>query len=143
MRKASANAPIGASTRAARETSARAVSSSRMRPVQACDAHHGEPDLVARPGQGGASFAQLAPMDTGDAVGDLEDLVEVLADDEHGRALVGEIDEGLPDERRRAGVDAPARLVDDEQRGLADDLPADHEFLEVAAGELARVGVAL
>ena len=44
---------------------------------------------------------------------------------------------------RRAGIDAPGRLVDDEQPRLADDLAADDEFLQVAAGELARRRIAL
>ena len=41
------------------------------------------------------------------------------------------------------GVDAPCGLVDDEDAGLAIQLAADHEFLQVAAGEAHRLGIAL
>ena len=44
--------------------------------------------------------------------------------------------------RGGAGIHAPGRLVDDDQLRLADDLAADHEFLQVAAGELARLRIA-
>src|SRR5687767_2134716 len=101
-KKAARNAVIGASTRATCDTSARGESSSRMSaPAQA---HHGEADLVPGPLHGRPRRAELAGVDHGDAVADLEQLVEVLADDEDGRALLGEIDESLADQPRRAGV---------------------------------------
>ena len=81
------------------------------------DAHHLEPDLVARPFDAvGRAGLELAGVDDRDAVGDLEKLVEILADDEDRAALAGEIDQRLPDESRGAGIDAPGRLVDDEER---------------------------
>ena len=81
----------------------------------------------------------------GDAVGDLEDLVEILADDQHRRAGAGEIDQRLADRRRGAGIDAPGRLVDDQHGGLAIEFAADDEFLQIAAGQRARfrIGLAL
>ena len=54
-------------------------------------------------------------VDDGHPVGDLEQLVEVLADHHDGAALAGEVDESLADEARRARIDAPGRLVDDEE----------------------------
>ena len=55
----------------------------------------------------------------------------------------GEIDQRLPDGRRRAGIDAPGRLADDQHAGLAQDFAADDEFLQVAAGQADRLGIAL
>src|SRR3954453_22573843 len=135
MRKATRKAATGATTRAMRDTSARGASSSRMRAL-AGDAHHLEPNLVARPRCSRPRRAELAAADHRDAVGDLEQLVEVLADDEDARALDGEIDQRLADEPSRAGIDPPGRLIDDEDGGAADDLAADDEFLQVAAREL-------
>ena len=37
-----------------------------------------------------------------------------------------------------SAVDAPGRLVDDQHAGLAQDLAADDEFLEIAAGQRSR-----
>src|SRR3954463_4152465 len=120
MRKATRKAATGATTRAMRDTSARGASSSRMRAL-AGDAHHLEPDLVARPRCRRPRRAELAGADDRDAVGDLEELVEILADDEDPGALDGKIDQRLPDEPRRAGVDPPGRLIDDEDGRAADD----------------------
>src|SRR5215207_1595421 len=72
----------------------------------------------------------LAPGDHGDAVGDLENLVEVLADDENSGALAREIDESLPDQSGGTGIHAPSGLVDDKHGGPAVQLPADHKFLQ-------------
>ena len=71
-------------------------------------------------------------------VGDLEELVEILADDQHGASLPGEVDERLADQARRAGIDSPGRLVHDQELRRLDDLAPDDELLQVAAGELAR-----
>ena len=84
---------------------------------------------------------QLPSRDDGDAVGDLEDLVEVLADHQDRRAGARQVDQRLADRGRGAGIDAPGRLADDEDAGLAVDLAADDEFLQVAAGERARLRV--
>src|SRR5215204_5979235 len=104
IRKATRKAATGASTRAMRDTSARA-SSSRMRAL-AGDAHHLEPDLVARPRGRRPRRPELAAADHRDAVGDLEQLVEILADDEDAGALDRKIDQRLADEPRGAGIDA-------------------------------------
>src|SRR3954447_24089720 len=116
IRKATRKAATGATTRAMRDTSARGESSSRMRAL-AGDAHHLEPDLVAGPGCRRLRRAELAAADHRDAVGNLKQLVEVLADDEDARARDGKIDQRLADEPRRAGIDPPGRLIDDEDGG--------------------------
>src|SRR3954463_16228989 len=141
MRKATRKAATGASTRAMRDTSARGASSSRMRAL-AGDAHHLEPDLVARPRRRRPRRPERAAADHRDAVGDLEQFVEVLADDENSGALDRKIDQRLPDEPRRAGIDPPGRLVDNEDGRASDDLAADDEFLQVAARELAGLRIA-
>ena len=53
----------------------------------------------------------------------------------------GEVDQRLADGGGGAGIDAPGRLADDEDAGLAVDLAADDELLQVAAGERAGLGV--
>src|SRR3954464_8500027 len=81
MRKATRKAATGATTRAMRDTSARGASSSRMRGLGGA-ALHLEPDLVARPRCRRPRRPERAAADHRDAVGDLEQLVEILADDE-------------------------------------------------------------
>ena len=54
--------------------------------------------------------------------------------------LAGEIDQRLVDRRRGAGIDAPGRLRDHQHAGLAQDLAADDELLQVAAGEARASG---
>ena len=66
-----------------------------------------------------------------------EQLVEVLRDDHDRRAARGEIDDRLMDGGRRAGVDPPGRLADDERLGILQDLAAHDELLQVAARERA------
>src|SRR5262249_26607404 len=67
-----------------------------------------------------------------DPVGDLEDLVEILADHQNSRSRFGEIDQGLPDGGRGTGVDAPGRLTNNQHARLAVEFPADDEFLQIA-----------
>ena len=45
------------------------------------------------------------------------------------------------DGRRRAGIHAPGRLRDDEQARMLQDLPADDELLQIAAGKAACLAV--
>jgi hypothetical protein len=66
-------------------------------------------------------------------VGDLEQLVELLADDEQRTAGVAQREQRLADLRRRADVDAPGRLRDDQALRLRVDLAPDDELLQVAA----------
>ena len=67
----------------------------------------------------------------------VEQLVEVLRDDHDRRAARREIDDRLMDGGRRARVDPPGRLADDERLGPLQDLAAHDEFLQVAARERA------
>ena len=67
----------------------------------------------------------------------VEQLVEVLRDDHDRRAARGEIDDRLMDGGRRAGVDPPGRLADDQRLGALQDLAAHDEFLQVSARERA------
>ena len=55
----------------------------------------------------------------------------------------GKIDQRLANGRRGTGVHAPGRLVDNEHAGLAQDFAADHEFLQIAAGEAHGFRIAL
>ena len=52
-----------------------------------------------------------------DAIGNLGQFVEILADDQHRGAAAGEIDQRLANDRRRTGIDAPGRLTDDRTPG--------------------------
>src|SRR6186997_263810 len=81
-----------------------------------------------------------AARDDDEPVADLEQLLELLADDEDGGAAVAQGEQLAADLRRRADVDAPRRLRDDEEPGLGVDLAADDELLQVAAREALRGG---
>src|SRR5262245_49858573 len=96
---------------------------------------HQEAYLLGGHFGGWIGFRQLAAGDDGDAVSDLEDLIEVLTDHQYRRAGSGKIDKRLANRRRSTGIDSPGRLVDDKHRGLAVELAANYEFLEIAARE--------
>ena len=66
-------------------------------------------------------------------VADLEQLVELLADDQQRAARVAQLEQLAADQRRRADVDAPGRLADDQQLRVGVDLAPDDELLQVAA----------
>src|SRR5690349_13623665 len=127
----------------ARECSGRRSSNSMAHLFELVRPRHEESDFLERHLGGRMGLGQLAPRDDRDAVGYLENLVEILADDEDGRALRGEIDERLADDCGGACVYAPCRLIDDQYRGLPVELAAKHELLEVAAGERSRLRVGL
>src|SRR5580704_3709052 len=86
---------------------------------------------------------QAAVEHDGDTVRDFVQFVEILADDQHRGAAGGKIDQGLTDDRCRAGVNAPGRLADDENTWLAQNLAADDELLQVAAGKADGFRIAL
>ena len=67
------------------------------------------------------------------AVADLEQLVELLADHQHRAAGVAQRQQLAADLRRGADVHAPGRLRDDQQLRVGVDLAADDELLQVAA----------
>ena len=80
-----------------------------------------------------------------DPVGDLEQLVEILADHQHRGAAAGEIDQRLPDGGGGQASTPQVGWLTTSTPGSAQDLAADHELLQVAAGQRAggRVGPGL
>src|SRR2546421_9931280 len=68
-------------------------------------AAHEQAQRFPRRFRGAQRLRKLAAKHDRDAVGDLFDFVEVLADDQHRGAAAGEIDQRLADGRRRAGID--------------------------------------
>ena len=84
-------------------------------------------------------------MNDRDAVGDLEQFVEVLTDDDSRRTARRQIDDRLTDRGGSGCIDAPRRLVDDQHLRLANDLAAHDELLQIAARQRAssRVGTGL
>src|SRR5436190_12378522 len=101
-------------------------------------AGHQQADLLQREFARRMGIRQLAARDDGNAVGDLENLVEILADHQYGGALPRQIDDRLAHRRQGAGIDAPGRLVDDENAGLAVEFAPDHKFLQIAARQRPR-----
>jgi hypothetical protein len=110
--------------------------------LQTASTHQQAEFLTAGRG-GGQRIRQVTVEHYRDTVGDFSEFVEVLACNQHRRALGCEIQKRLPDHRSRAGVDAPSRLAHYQEYGVAKDLAADNEFLQIAAGQARRFGVAL
>ena len=81
---------------------------------------------------------QHADIDHGEPVGEHQQLVQILRDHQDGGAVGGQRDQGLMDRSSRTGVDAPGRLRDDEHAWVLQDLAADDELLQIAAGQAAR-----
>ncbi len=81
-------------------------------------AEHFEPHRFLCPFRNGLQRAQLSLMDDRHAIGDFEEFVQILADDDNRAAGRREVDQRLADQPRRARIDAPGRLVDDEKAGL-------------------------
>src|SRR5262245_11342826 len=74
---------------------------------------HQQADLLAVEFGRRVDLGEPAVMDDSDMGRDLEDLVEILADDQHRGSSLGEIDQRLADAAGGTGIDAPSRLVDD------------------------------
>src|SRR2546426_3941549 len=74
----------------------------------------------------------------GDAVGEREDLVQVLADQQHAHAVGGRVAQVRMHRFDRADVEPARRRGRDEQARLARELPREHDLLQGAAGEEAR-----
>src|SRR5215467_10543721 len=99
------------------ERSARRSSVSRMTSLRSRErvvvwprAAHQQADIFAVGVRCFHRRRQTSMEQHGNAVCDLDQFIEVLADDEDGSAAGSKIDQGLADGRRRAGVDAPGRL---------------------------------
>ena len=85
-----------------------------------------------------SGVGEHADIDDRQPVGEHQQLVEILRDDQDGGAVGGERDQRLMDRGRGAGIDAPGRLRDDQHARVLQDLAADHELLQVAARQAAR-----
>src|SRR5271169_6282275 len=131
----SAMAITGEATAIKAERSERFSSTSRMgslrddRFLPGARAPHQKAEPFARRFGRTERRRQPAMEHDGDAVGNLGKLVEILADHQHRRPTGGEIDQSLADGGRRAGIDTPGWLTRDQHAGLAEDFPADYEFL--------------
>src|SRR4051794_26555926 len=94
----SRSAPRGAARSSTRERPWRGSRSMRMgMGAVRRGPGHDEADLLARGRSRNQRFGQATAMDDGDAVADLEEFVEVLADDDDRRALARQVDQRLPD----------------------------------------------
>ena len=98
-------------------------------------AGHQQTDPFAVDSARGIEIRQLAARDHRDAIGDLEDLVEILADYQDRGAGARHVGEHLADQGRGTGVHAPGRLVDHQYMRVAVQLPSHHELLQVTPGE--------
>src|SRR5579863_3895122 len=96
-------------------------------------AAHQKPDTLEGQRRRGVSRRQATVRDDGNAVGNLHDLVEILADHDDRRARGREIDKGLANSHGGADVDAPTRLIDDENARPCENLATDDEFLQITA----------
>src|SRR5436189_1510708 len=134
-----ASAISGEAIDIARDGSGRASSLSMARARRAIpEAAHPFADALDRRFGRGDARRDASLGDDDEAIADLEQLVELLADDEDGAAGVTQGEQLAADLRRRADVDAPGRLRDDEQPGPSVDLAPDDELLQVAARQALR-----
>ena len=95
-------------------------------------------DLLDRGGGGGQRVGEHADIDDGKPVGEHEQLVQILGNDQHGGTVGGQRDQGLVNGGGGAGIDTPGGLRDHEHARVLQHLAADDELLQVAAGEAAR-----
>src|SRR3990167_4124422 len=90
----------------------------------------------AAEGLRGVDRGDPSPMDDGDAVAELVRLLEVVRGEEHrGAALAVEAPDRVPDEAGARDVEAGRRLVEEEDRRLADERHAEHQALAESTGE--------
>ena len=85
-------------------------------------------------------FREPALRDHREPVADLEELVQLLGDHQHGHARLAQVDQRLADLRRRAHVHAPRRLRGDHHARRLADLAPDDVLLQVAARQAAGRG---
>ena len=81
----------------------------------------------------GAVLDDRALVQDRDAVGELLGLVEVLGGEQHGRAALGELLDGLPHLDPRLGVEAGGGFVEEDDRRVADQAHRDVEPASHAA----------
>ena len=77
----------------------------------------------------------LPAIHDGDPVTQLEDLVELGRDEQHGRTRIPLLDRLAMDELDAADVEPARGLVEDEETEVAVELPGDDDLLLVAAGQ--------
>src|SRR3569833_2214887 len=128
----STSAITGDSRARADDRSGRRINSMRN-PAPVSDTRHHQPDLVPRDGMRVARRRQAAVRDHRRPVGNLEDLIEILADHEYSRAGPRQIDQRLPNGRRGPGIHAPGRLAHNQYTRLPVYLAPNHELLQIAA----------
>ncbi len=86
---------------------------------------------------------ETAVAERGEAVADLEQLVQVFGNHQNRRAHVAQLDQRAVDGCRGADIHAPGRVRRHQQPGLLKNLAAEDEFLQIAAGEARRRGRAV
>jgi len=96
-------------------------------------ARHGEADLVDRRILARKLSHELALEDDKDAVGHLEDFIEVGADEQDADAAGSRLDHAVVDKARRADVQSARGMHGDEQVGLRLELARGDDLLLVAA----------
>src|SRR5256885_2861199 len=99
---------------------------------------HPFPDLLDGRLRRGDARRYPPLRDDDHAVADLEELVELFADHQHGAAGIAQLQQLAADLSGGADVDAPRRLRDDQQLRIRVDLAADDELLQVAARQALR-----
>ena len=87
-----------------------------------------------RPG-GGCLVHETSVEDDEDAVGQFEQLVQVLAHQEHRSARVAGGEDAVVDLRHRGEVEPEHRVRRDEHRGLPRQLTGQHRPLHIAPGQ--------
>jgi hypothetical protein len=100
----------------------------------------------------GAAQAALQPLgrverhdapvvDDRDPVAELVGLLHVVRGEEHGPAVVAQLEDALAEVARRLRVEAHRRLVEEQQRGVGEECAGQHEALPHAGAELLDVVV--
>src|SRR3954447_23108138 len=96
---------------------------------------HQDADLVLVGGAGVADPDELAAVDDGDPVGQLQHLVELGRDEQDRRSRIALGDDLAVDELDAADIKAACGLIEDEQAQLTVELACDNDLLLVAARE--------
>src|SRR5262249_32210003 len=126
----SAAASSGVANSSQRAVSVRASSLSRMgRDIGVEEPAHPLPKTLAPRLFRGDEGREPAAADGGDAIGDREQLIEILGDDENRGALVAQSDERTVDRGGGADVDAPGRVRRGQQFRVLQHLTAEDELL--------------
>ena len=107
-------------------------------PDHAAASGHQQPELLDGGGARVALADDRALVDHRDAVGEREDLVEVLRDEQHADVSLRRLAQVAVHRLDRGDVEPACRRRDDEHARASLELPREHDLLEVPAGELAR-----